>query len=284
MSNAVANSADKGTFPDIRSIQPDLATPTMVVGEPTAGRRVKVTAQEYVGTNVFHALYLPTDWKPDGDRKYPVIVEYAGNGPYRGPHGDVCTGKVEDCNLGYGISAGRQVIWVCLPYISQDKQSNQLRWFGNVKATVEYCKTVVPQVCEEWNGDPDAIFIAGFSRGSIACNYIGLHDDEIAKLWRGFICHSHYDGVYKWDFPKSDRKSALKRLNRLDGRAQFISHEKSVDATKEYLAQVARHGNFTFQKLAFRNHTDLWTLRDVPERRAVRIWLDQILRKPVVAE
>jgi hypothetical protein len=46
------------------------------------------------------------------------------------------------------------------------------------------------------------VFIAGFSRGAIACNFIGLRDDEIASLWCGFVVHSHYEGVRDW--PGSD--------------------------------------------------------------------------------
>ena len=55
----------------------DLATPRMTIEEPSAGRRVRQVAPEYEGTEVYHALYLPVDWKPGG--KYSVIVEYTGN-------------------------------------------------------------------------------------------------------------------------------------------------------------------------------------------------------------
>jgi len=136
---------------------------------------------------------------------YPVIVKYAGNGPYKNAYGDICTGKVEDCNLGYGISGGKGFIWVCLPYISQDHMHNQLQWWGNVVATVEYCKKVIPEICQKYGGDSSKVFLVGFSRGSIACNFIGLYDDDIASMWRGFVCHSHYDGVRKWNYKGSDR-------------------------------------------------------------------------------
>gem|GEM_PF-5699594 len=146
-------------------------------------------------------VVLPIDWRADREQEYPVIVEYAGNGPYESPHGDRCTGKVEDCRLSYGVSGGKEFIWVCLPCISKDGTRNQLKWWGDPKATVEYCKQTVPKICEQYNADPEAVFVAGFSRGAIACNYIGLIDNEIAKLWRGFICHSHYDGVRSWGYP-----------------------------------------------------------------------------------
>ena len=117
------------------------------------------------------------------------------------------------------------------------------------------------------------MFLAGFSRGAIACNYIGLRNDAIASLWRGFICHSHYDGVRMWGYPESDRASAAARLARLKGRPQFISQEGSFAATKAYLAEACPGGRFTFVALPYRNHADAWTLRDIPARAALRAWL-----------
>jgi hypothetical protein len=141
-----------------------------------------------------------------------------------------------------------------------------------VEATVEYCKKTVRRICDEYGGDSSAIFLAGFSRGAIACNYIGLHDDEIASLWRGFICHSHYDGVRNWGYAGSDRKAAAVRLKRLGTRPQWISHESSVDETRNYLKRAHPDGNFTFQAMPFADHTDDWVLRDIPQRTAVRKW------------
>ncbi len=261
--------------PDIRTVPQDLTTPRMTEEAPAPGKRVRQVASEYKGTKVYHTLYLPADWGKG--KRYPVVVEYAGNGPYRNKYGDACTGKVEDCNLGYGISGGKGFIWVCLPYISKDHKRNQLQWWGDVKATVEYCKTVIPRICREYGGDASAVFLVGFSRGAIACNFIGLHDDQIASLWRGFICHSHYDGVRKWNYPGSDAKSAAQRLKRLKNRPQFISQEVSVEQTKRYLKEASPKGAFTFVALPYRNHTDSWVLRDTPERKAVRKWLQNVL-------
>jgi predicted esterase len=135
----------------------------------------------------------------------------------------------------------------------------------------------VREVCREFGGDEHAVVLCGFSRGSIACNYIGLRNDTIAPLWRAFICHSHYDGVQTaWPYADADRFSALVRLQRLQGRPQFISHEGSADATRHYLEEADVPGDFTFADLPFRNHTDLWTLRDCEPRRRVRAWLRSI--------
>jgi hypothetical protein len=273
---AAALSAGAEELPDIRSVPTDLTVPPMVEGAPAPGKRVKAVAAEYAGTAVYHALYLPVDWEPG--RRYPVIVEYAGNGPYQNPFGDTCTGKVEDCNLGYGISGGRGFIWLCLPYLSPDRTQNQLQWWGNVEATVAYCAHVVPRVCQEYGGDPKAVLLTGFSRGAIACNYIGLHDDAIAALWCGFICHSHYDGVRLWAYEGSDRAAAAIRLKRLGDRPQFISQEVSTGATREYLASACPEGRFTFVDLRYRNHTDSWGLRPTAERQRVREWVYDTLR------
>jgi len=262
-------------LPDIRSVPPDLTVPAMVDGTPAAGRRVRMTLSAYAGTDVHHALYLPSDWQ--AGKRYPVIVEYAGNGSYSNRYGDVCDGKVESCKLGYGASGGSGFIWVCAPYVSADRRRNQPTWWGDAEATVAYCTGVVAEVCAKYGGDPSAVFIAGFSRGSIACNYIGLHNDAIASLWCGFICHSHYDGVREWGYAASDRTSAATRLARLKGRPQFVSHEGSVAETQAYLTSACPDGAITFVPLPYRNHTDLWTLRDLPERAALRSWLKRVL-------
>lgn len=249
---------------DIDSLPPDLKTPAITVGKPAPEKRARQFLKEYEGTGVFHALYLPTDWEPG--KKFPVIVEFTGN-KYRSS-----LGIVEESDLGYGLTAGRGVIWVCVPYVNRNEMKNQPTWWGDVDATVDYCKQTVKLVCREYGGDSDNVFIAGFSRGAIACNFIGLHDDEIASLWRGFICHSHYDGVRKWGYAGSDRQAAAERLKRLGDRPQFISHENYVKATQDYLSKVYPKGNFTFLSIKGVSHTDTWVLRDVPERKLLRDW------------
>jgi hypothetical protein len=34
---------------------------------------------------------------------------------------------------------------------------------------------------ENFGGDASAVVLTGFSRGAIACGYLGMHDDETAK-------------------------------------------------------------------------------------------------------
>lgn len=268
-------SFDAQELPDITTVACDLSSPAVSEGTPGPGKRVKQWLPAYESTDVHHLLYLSEDWTPS--KRYPVIFEYPGNGPFKNEFGDTCTGTIDSCNLGYGLSAGHGYILVCLPFVSQDHKHNELQWWGDIDATVDYCKQTVRQVCQQYGGDSSALILAGFSRGAIACNYIGLHDDEIAGLWRGFIAHSHYDGVRTWPYPDSDRASAMKRLKRLGGRPQWISHEGSVSETQAFLEQAGTKAPLTFLTLPYRNHTNSWVLRNIPERATARKWLASLL-------
>ncbi len=271
----IASLPAQESLPDLSTQTADLVVPVcMKEGVPRPGLRVSQTTKGWQGTAVHHALYLPKDWKPD--RKYPVIVEYPGNGNYRNRFGDVSTGTVEDGCLGYGISGGEGFVWVVLPFVEQsgDQKQNAITWWGDVEETKRYCLATVRDVCDRWGGDEKQVILAGFSRGSIACNFIGLHDDEIAQLWCAFVCHSHYDGVNeKWPYAGADRAAALLRLKRLGDRPQFISHEGSTSAIAEYLQGTGIEGKWRFEPIPFRNHSDRWTLCDVPSRQKLRDWL-----------
>ncbi len=255
-------------------VKKDLVTPKMTTDQPAAGRRVHQVAPEYKGTEVYHALYLPTNWKPGG--KYSVIIEYTGNKfPKSGS-----TGKVKDANLGYGLTGGKDFIWISMPYIEKGRQKNALTWWGDRQATIDYCKTNVPRICKQFGGDSKNIFICGFSRGAIAASYIGLADDEIAALWKGMITHDHFDGQRKWNYPHSDRDSALVRLARLKGRPVLACGDAN-DFLKDHL-QLAK---FSFLKVpvakiftipegkVINPHTDLWMHRESKYREQARQWL-----------
>lgn len=273
---AAAGLAGQDNLPDISSVPPDLELPPLAAGEPAPGRRVRESLPEWNGTGVHHVLYLPRDWSPE--RQYPVIVEYAGNGNFSNRFGDVSTGEVEGSKLGYGISGGEGFLWIAMPYVDPRAKRNQIIWWGDPEATASYCRRAVRYVCERYRGDPSAVIFAGFSRGAIAGNYIGLREDAIADIWLAFILYSHYDGVMtNWPYPDARGTPALARLKRLAGRAQFVCHEGSVEATRLYLQAAKAQGAFTFETIRFRNHNDAWTLRDTPERRHLRQWLAQVL-------
>jgi hypothetical protein len=262
----------------LREIPCDLVVPQMTSDAPAAGKRVKHQLPEFAGTELYHALYLPTNW--ERGEKYPVIFEYPGNGPFANKLGETNSGRLEDCNLGYGVSAGEDFIWVCLPFVEPKTKTHALQWWGDADATVSYCKAAVKQICNEFGGDPDRLVLCGFSRGAIACNYIGLRDDEIARLWRCMIVHSHYDGVRRWPYADSDFASAFVRLRRLGSRPQFVTHEASIASTSKFLKSSDNRDleqSLTLIALPFPNHTDTWILRDLPERQQLRRWLEKAL-------
>jgi hypothetical protein len=273
-----AAASPAAALPDLSTVAPDLQVPEARQVAPAAGVRSVQTTVGWAGPAVHHTIYLPTDWAPG--KKFPVLVEYAGNGGYRNAYGDVSDGTVEGCRLGYGLSAGRGFIWVCLPFVERADGAwrNAAKWWGDVEETKRYCIATVRDVCARYGGDARAVVLGGFSRGAIAANFIGLHDDEIAGLWRAFFCHSHYDGVSeRWPYAGADRASALVRLRRLAGRPQFISHEGGTGATEDWLRSTGLAGNWTFAAIPFRNHSPDWLLRDLPVRRQARAWLAAVL-------
>ena len=263
--------------PDISTVPPDLVIPPITSGEPAAGKRVFYRLPNDAETVPEMVLYLPTDWTPEG--RFPVIVEYAGNGNYENKYGDVSTGRPEGSQLGYGLTGGAGAIWVCLPFLNAAGDGLAITWWGDSpdhrpEATVALAKRAVPAICEGFSGDAERVILCGFSRGALACNAIGLHDEEIALLWCGFFCYSHYDGVReRWPYAGSDRESARLRLLRLGGRPQLICQEGSVEAARAYLESTGVKGDFTFLKTGFRNHNDGWLLRPSPARESAREWL-----------
>ncbi len=269
-------------MPDIRSVPADLQVPALTEGDPSAGRRVRQTLPDWKDTKVYHVLHLPENWRADG-AEYPVLVELAGNGGYSNAFGDLSTGRPEGSQLGYGLSAGRDFIWLCLPYLNNAGNDIALTWWGDPPAydpepTLRYCRAAVETVCRDYRGDRKKVILCGFSRGAIACNYLGLHDDATSKLWCGFFAYSHYDGVRSWPYPGSDLQSARIRLNRLGDRPQFICSEgNGAESVREYLTPLVPQANLTFMSTGFRNHNDSWVLRPSEARVAARKWLRQTI-------
>lgn len=257
-----------GDLPDITTVEADLELPPLLEEEPGPGRR---TLRRLGGwEELTHVLYLPVDWRPD--RSYPVIVELPGNGGYRNTYGDRCDGTVEGARLGYGLSGGEGYVWLVLPFVTAEGSAART-WWGDVGTTERYWAAALDDVSARFGGDPERVLLAGFSRGAIACNFIGLRP-ALADRWSAFFCHSHYDGVREtWPYAGADRAAAEVRLGRLAGRPQWVSHEGEVDGVRQYLLARVPGADPTFGVLPFRNHTDAWVLRDVPLRRRARRWL-----------
>lgn len=271
--------------------QERLSVPRVSEGTPAAGKRVAVTPPEYAGTQVFHTLYLPANWEKGGER-LPVIFEYTGN--YFPKSGS--TGKVEDAGLGYGLSGGKY-IWVSLPYISENGRDNEVTWWGDEEATIEYAKVNVPRIIEGYGANPEAVFLCGFSRGAIGVNYIGLHDDEIASLWTAFITHDHFDGVKEWGRTNWGtplaiyRAEAAERLKRVGGRPYLVCQNGDTCGTEAFVRSVLDSAsNFAFNNLSASEifgsfphplakaaHTDFWTYLPSKYRTRTWQWMNEVL-------
>lgn len=291
----------EGEPPDVLSIEPDLVAPEVMQGEPAAGMRVLQSLPDYAGTEVRHALYLPTDWSPG--KTYPIIVEYTGNG------GTVADGTA--CQ-GFGISGGEGFVWVCLPFVSADGKTDMQWWWGDPDRTADYAEAVVQEVCDNWGGDPNAVILTGHSRGAIACNYIGLRSDSIAQCWLATIAVSHYDNRL-WKMSEDEYVQSPFRLRRLGDRPHYVCGEHQLmEAHRDpKLLEMVRAGNFesfadakeklnlvamtererirefiatqhpaaevTFSDFPWVNHTVEWVLRDTSERRKLRTWVKGVL-------
>jgi hypothetical protein len=300
----IANAAT----PDVASIPADLITPPVTNGEPEPGKRVLQALSGFEDGKVRHALYLPTDWIKG--RSYPVIAEFTGNG------GTVAGGKAAQ---GYGISGGEGYLWVTLPYVSEDGQQDMDWWWGSPDRTADYAKAAIESICEEWGGNLDVVILTGHSRGAIACNYIGLRNDDIAKLWLGMVPVSHYDNR-SWKQTEAEQSRRVERLRRLGKTPQYICGEyhlaekhndksliaivrerefESIEAAmrelnlksiidqegiRQFVTEHHPDGNFTFDTFPWVNHYGDWILRDTPTREKLRKWVNDLVATKQPAE
>ena len=105
--------------------------------------------------------------------------------------------------------------------------------------TAAYAMKVIEDICANWGGDRDNLFLCGFSRGAIACGYIGLRNDRIAGLWKGFVACQHYDGS-RWR--QSRMEDAIERAPRFRGKAIFQVDNTGKTANYEQLMDPHRSG------------------------------------------
>jgi hypothetical protein len=269
------------------------------------------TAQDYF------MLYLPTDWQPDGAARYPILLELPGNGPYTSPWGDASSGRPEDTYLGFGIAQGRQAIWAALPFLTAQGRFPQTYWWGCpengdrpcsatpannsqgcISAAQPPCFTPPPQGClaqtdtaasrrylrqavahlvAAYRGDASRVVLAGFSRGAIGVNYVGLGDSETAALWAGSIAYAHYDGQPEdlhWPYPNNTPAAAYARLQRLGSRPHFVCSElnSTLSQTRPFIEGAGFPVNATYAPTGFCNHNSQWVLRPSAAREQLRAW------------
>jgi hypothetical protein len=261
-------------LPDLSSVTPDLVVPELTSGEAAPGKRVKGVLPPYEGTEIYHALYLPTDWKPNA--KWPIIIEISGNGPYTNKYGDWSSGKVEGSSMGYGLSAGKGFLWFCSPYIDPIGKTNVSYWWGDPNATTAYMQKAVAYLEKNFGGDASKVVLVGFSKGAIGVSYLGLRDEATASLWKGLLAHDHFDGLRSWPYPESETNVAVARLTRL-GNIALCASGSTAKSVQSFFDLNHLKGNVTYISPAFRNHNDQWTLRDIPARVQARAWLSNVI-------
>jgi hypothetical protein len=128
-----------------------------------------------------------------------------------------------------------------------------------------------------YNADPARVVIAGFSRGAVGVNYLGLADDAVASLWAASVAYAHYDGQpmdATNPYPDAGPPASYERLRRLGRRPQYIVAELngSRAETEPYIEASGVPINATYAETGFCNHNDGWVLRPSPARDALRAW------------
>lgn len=254
-----------------------LEVPPVIAGPPVAGRRARfsvmlgeanaTSGSQAAGRAAEAILYLPEDWRPDS--RHPVIVEFPGNIFF--VPGCYSTGRPEQCVIGYGMTSGRAAIWISLPFVDASGNVAENGW-GDPDATADLCLRAVEQVCTQLGGDRERLVLTGFSRGAIACGFIGLRNDGIAGLWRGLHCCQHYDGD-GWNGATLD--GAVERARRFRGAAVFHTDNapERIRPLEEPLGVPV-----TIVKSSLGAHATAMFLDDRESTRRLRAWYDELMR------
>jgi hypothetical protein len=267
----VADLAAVGESPPWTRPAGRLDVPIVEDGPPAPGRRVPyrpLPSGPGIETPPAAFLSLPSDWQPGGS--HPVVVEYPGNIFFT----SACysTGRPEQCVIGYGMTRGRGAIWISLPFVDARGHVAENGW-GDPDRTAEFCVATVEGVCERFSGDRDRLVLTGFSRGAIACGFIGLRNDRIAALWKGLHCCQHYDGD-GWNGATLD--GAIERASRFRGASVFHT-DNSADKVKP--VTDALRVPVTFVSSGLGAHSCAMFLDDRESTRRLRDWFTHLTAK-----
>jgi len=255
-----------GEAPEWKRPPTRLDVPNVEEAPPSPGHRCASASPETKRSSSI--LHLPQDWTAGGT--YPVIVEYPGN-IYLVP-GCYSTGLPDQCVIGYGMTKGKGAICLGLPFVDRAAGVIAENGWGAPDDTAAYALRMVEEVCAKFGGDRRNIVLTGFSRGALACGYIGLRNDQIAALWKGFHACQHYDGD-GWN--GATLEGALERASRFRGKSIF-----QTDNSPEKLQPVmeAMRAPATFVQSGLGAHATAMFLDDRPSTQALRVWLDRLVR------
>ncbi len=260
----------QGDAPEWKRPPDRIDVPAVEDAAPAPGKRVRYRLPGDETSGIYSVLNLPEDWQ--SGKKYPVIVEYPGNIMYA----PVCysTGRPDQCVIGYGITKGKGAICLGMPFLDRTTNTIAENAWGNADDTADYLMRMVAEVCDKFGGDRDNLLLTGFSRGAIATGYIGLRNDDIAKLWKGFHACQHSDGS-NWN--GATLASAIERAARFQGKAVFQT-DNSPDKFQPVMDALKTQ--VTWAQSGLRFHSTAMFLDDRPSTQQLREWFWQLVRDP----
>jgi hypothetical protein len=244
--------------------------PAVSDGDPAPGRRVRYRLAGDPAGGPYAVLQLPEEWRPGV--ALPLIVEYPGNIFF--VPGCYSTGLPDQCVIGVGITRGRGAICLALPFVDRAAGVIAEGGWGVPDDTASYAVAMVEQVCREFGADRANIVLTGFSRGALACGFIGLRDDRIAALWKGFHACQHYDGD-GWN--GATEAGALVRARRFRGRAVFQTDNSRV---KFQAVMDAMRVPVTWADSGLGAHATAMFLDDRPSTEQLRRWFRELVSAP----
>jgi len=269
LSLEVRDMAAQGQAPEWKRPPGRLDVPAVENSAPAPGKRVRYRLAQDSNNGVYSILNLPEDWRPG--KKYPIIVEYPGNIFYAAPC--YSTGLPDQCVIGYGMSKGKGAICLGMPFINRSTGKIAEDGWGNPDDTADYVMRMVDEVCTKFGGDRQNVVLTGFSRGAIACGYIGLRNERIAALWKGFHACQHYDGLM-WG---GANVGVMERAARFKGKAVF--HTDNSQEKYQPVVDVMKT-NVTWALSGLGSHATAMFLDDRPSTQQLREWFWQLVGNP----
>ncbi len=233
--------------------------PTMVEGTPAKG---KVTKRNITGwnNNVYYTIYLPSNYSATGT-KNPVIFDLPPN------EYETYNGKPECEYLGYGLGYGSDFIVVVAPFLNADGSNLATTYWGagtlagDYTKTLEFWQAILTDIETNFNSDPDRVILTGFSRGAVACSYLGCSTYEWASKFCAFMPFSHHDGGSLTPF------AAYQRLMRMQPMKTAIMYGGVTDSGRaNSLIGVGICNeleiDYTAFEIADSGHDIAWCLRE----------------------
>jgi hypothetical protein len=260
----------RGTEPPWSPPTARVPVPPVTDDAPAPGRRVRIRLDGDPAGGSYAVLHLPEDWRPDA--RLPLIVEYPGNIFF--VPGCYSTGLPEQCVIGAGMTRGRGAICLALPFVDRTAGLIAEGGWGVPDDTAAYAVAMVEGVIREFGADPANVVLTGFSRGALACGFIGLRDDRIAALWKGFHACQHYDGD-GWN--GATEAGALERARRFRGRAVFQTDNSRA---KFQAVMDAMRVPVTWANSGLGAHATAMFLDDRPSTQELRRWFRELVAAP----